>query len=117
MENRELIDHNGKKLMFVATANECDGCYFGNKKSCPECDGGIFVELPDFWPWIEGYPEEEGWFVIEYVCTYEPYKGKRTYRTVRRFRDELMSKAIWEEGGLSRNDDVWQPSRYRRLDG
>ena len=66
-------------------------------------------------PWIKGYPESEGWFLIEYICVHEgPHKGDLIYKAIKRYRDEI-THVIWEDGGLGRSDEVWHPNRYMEI--
>lgn len=63
MKNGEIINVNGKRVIFFRDEEGCSGCAFQNDSSCPEdCDYGKFFELPN--PWHTGTPTEEGNYLL-----------------------------------------------------
>lgn len=68
--NGQEIIFDGHKVVFESTTYQCRGCFFENRDSCPDCDGGIWVEDNPS-PWHTGTPTEEGW----YLCQTKGRKG------------------------------------------
>ena len=65
--------------------------------------------------WHTGTPTEEGWYLIKYVCIHEGrYKGRLSYRAVKRYKDEIDGY-IYEDGGINA-DDAWKPIEYQKID-
>lgn len=70
--NGKEMNWNGHRLVFESEPDNCRGCFFADKRECPECDMGIWVEDS---PWYTGTPTEEGWYLLKLVDEY----GRITY--------------------------------------
>ena len=62
--NDTKMEWCGHRLYFLSETSPCEGCFFSDKDSCPDCDEGIWVEeKPSLWH--TGTPTEEGWYVCK----------------------------------------------------
>lgn len=93
--------------------------------SCTRCNASTPLmykkgESIEWWnrrpsPWRTGTPTEEGWYLVKYQCVLEgKYKGRLSYRTIKRYKDKI-DNFIYEEGGIG-HDDVWMPIEYQKID-
>ena len=61
--NGEKIIIDGHNLTFESEPSDCRGCFFENRDSCPDCDGGMWVE--EGYPWHTGVPTEDGDYLVK----------------------------------------------------
>lgn len=70
--NGKQIIIDGHNLTFESEPSDCRGCFFENRDSCPDCDGGMWVE--EGYPWHTGVPTEDGTFLVLWRDTEEPIR-------------------------------------------
>lgn len=65
MKYGDLVNINGKEVLYVE-GDDCEGCVFSEAGSCPDCEEGKFVRLPN--PWHTGTPTEDGlyWVAVRF---------------------------------------------------
>ena len=61
--NGKQIIIDGHNLTFESEPSDCRGCFFENRDSCPDCDGGMLVEEGS--PWHTGVPTEDGDYLVK----------------------------------------------------
>lgn len=110
--NGKEIDWNGHHLVFESEPDQCRGCFFADKDSCPDCDEGAWVEKNPS-PWHTGTPTEDGWYLVAYECVYDcKNKGKIEYFTLNIITDEDGYKDY--RGRAS--DDVWKAVAWQKIE-
>lgn len=112
--NGKEMEYDGHHLVFYSEPSACGGCFFEDNGSCPDCDQGIWVDASPS-SWNTGKPTEEGWYLIEYENVWKGsrHEGTKSYRAVKRYRDE-QDDYIYEDGGI-RHEDIWKPVRWQKI--
>lgn len=107
--NGEEIIIDGHNLTFESEPSDCRGCFFENRDSCPDCDGGMWVE--EGYPWHTGTPTEEGWYLVAYQ-----HKDKITYRAVRFFLEKGLDMEFLDSEGGIYYPDIWKAIAWQKIE-
>ena len=90
MKNGEIININGKRIIFFHEEEGCSGCAFQNNSSCPEdCEDGKFFELPN--PWHTGEPTEGGMYLVVTDIGYDVWEFNEDFQAWHLYFDNVKA--------------------------